>query len=407
MHESGVPVLFIRMAIWVSDHFGYQYEVYVVDYQEGAMARNLKDKDNIQLCAVEDYLEGDLEIDDDSIFIMQALVPYYWPENIKFSPKAKLIYWALHPKNLVPSLLPFPLIRQYPFQYQSVYSTCSIFYKDFLHRIGELINAMNKHGAIAFMDKTNFLETQRHIPLEPGMVPFYLPVPAEDYDGTLKKESNSGTINACWLGRLEDEKMPILTYSLKRVAQYALQYKQKINFIILGYGYGAEIADSLDLDNEYFKKTKSHSIKFTEINEFLLKNVDVMFAMGTSALESAKLGIPTVLVDLSYNNIKGEYAFSFINSREGYDLGHPITAADCKEGNDSLCVIFNAILNRYEIVSKQSRDYFVMNHSMKRVGENFVKMISQSTFYFDMIDPLVIQKPFLLQIYNKLRNFNR
>lgn len=407
MDESGVPVLFMRMARWIDRNFSDFYSVYVVDYKEGAMARNLTNEDNIQLCVVDDCLDKILEIDDGSIFVMQTLVPYYWPQNIELSSKVKLIYWTLHPRNLVPSLLPFPLVRQYPFQYQRVYNICSIFYGAFLKRIGEFVNAMNSHGAIAFMDNTNFIETRKHLPLNFNVVPFYLPVPADDYDGILKRYAKKDVLNICWLGRLEDEKIPILVYTLKKVSQYALQYKCRINFSILGYGYGADIVDSMDLNNDYFEKDKSHPIKSVDINDFLLTHIDVMFAMGTSALESAKLGIPTILVDFSYAHVKEDYIFNFIYSREGYDLGHPISSVDYEKFNDSLCRIFGSIQNDYETVSKKCRDYFVLNHSISKVGGLFVKMISKSTFYYDMIDPLVIKKPFLLELYNRLRKFNR
>ena len=54
------------------------------------------------------------------------------------------------------------------------------------------------------------------------------------------------------------------------------------------------------LDNEFYRQLKTKPIKSTEINSFLLQNIDLMFAMGTSALEVAKLGVPTVMVDATY-----------------------------------------------------------------------------------------------------------
>ena len=43
--------------------------------------------------------------------------------------------------------------------------------------------------------------------------------------------------------------------------------------------------------------------------------------MGTSAIEGARLGIPTILLDYSYKSINGFYKYEFIYEKEGFSLG--------------------------------------------------------------------------------------
>ena len=49
MDESGVPMLFLRMSRWVAENFGNEYECYVIDYPNGAMARNLTKEDKVKV----------------------------------------------------------------------------------------------------------------------------------------------------------------------------------------------------------------------------------------------------------------------------------------------------------------------------------------------------------------------
>ena len=49
MEECGVPVLFLRMSKWVSEHYGNDYECYVIDFHNGAMVRNLDPDDKVKV----------------------------------------------------------------------------------------------------------------------------------------------------------------------------------------------------------------------------------------------------------------------------------------------------------------------------------------------------------------------
>lgn len=406
--ECGVPVLFFRMSHWLAEHHGDEYDVYVGDYEEGAMARNLKKNDPVGLC-VSGTKKG-ITVKDGEILVMQSLNPYYFPKELHLEPKAKIFYWTLHFRNLTPSLLPLPGLRELPFNHFWIYKSCSVFYRGLLRRLSAMINDMMAHESHYFMDVSTQQQTEAHIAVRKPVDMDYLPVPASDYDGVLKTPiSKKEVIEACWLGRISYEKTPILVHTLERCSQYAKEHKQRIHFHVIGSGEFTEWVDNLPVEHEYFTKTKCAPIKFSEIDEFLLNNSDIMFAMGTSALESAKLGIPTVLVDYTAtaNPVKGDYKFRYISERTGYDLAHLIGDEDIEEGNKSLEYVFDQLLNNYRDLAVKSRTHFVEKHSLSSVGNKFYNILQKMTFTFDMIDPKVIERPFLLKIYNKLRGFNR
>jgi hypothetical protein len=272
-----------------------------------------------------------------------------------------------------------------------------------MHRFAKLVDDMIAAGALHFMDATSFMGGVEHIPMKTKQIDHYLPVPASDYNGVLKSGKSEAELNVCWLGRLSDEKTPILTYTIRKLAEYALNNQQKIVLHVLGWGEHQEEVDAMGLDNEYFKQLKSRPIKSTGINGFLLQNIDVMFAMGTSALEAAKLGVPTVMVDATYEEIKGDYVYKPIYERTGYELAHLITKKDFERGNKSFERIMDLVNNQFSDFSQKSREYFVRNHAISIVGEQFVTLIRKLDFTFNQIDPKVMEPLWLWKIWTSFK----
>ena len=67
-----------------------------------------------------------------------------------------------------------------------------------------------------------------------------------------------------------------------------------------------------------------NEIKANQLDNYLINNCSILFAMGTAALEGAKLGIPTVLLDISYKKISKEYNYRWLYERDGMTLGENI-----------------------------------------------------------------------------------
>lgn len=398
--ECGVPMLWLRMSRWVAEHYGNEFDCYVVDYPDGAMARNIIETDKVKVLK---YTEKEgCTIEDDAIIIFQSFRPCFWPENLRLSPKTKLFWWTLHVRCLAPVLIPEPA-AELTFKYNWLYKTCALFYWDFMHRFAKLVDDMIVRDALVFMDTPTFEGGVTHLPMKTKTIDRFLTVPAPDYDGELKSKRTQGELNVCWLGRLSDEKTPILKYTIRKLSEYALKHQQKITMHVLGWGEFQEEVDNLGLDNEYYTQLKTEPIKSTEINSFLLQNIDLMFAMGTSALEAAKLGVPTVMVDASYVEIKGDYVFKPIYERTDFELAHLITKKDFERGNKSFEAIMDLVNNHYEDFSLKSRDYFVRNHALSTVGEQFVELLRKLDFTYDEIDPKVMEPLWIWGIWKIIR----
>ena len=58
--------------------------------------------------------------------------------------------------------------------------------------------------------------------------------------------------------------------------------------------------------------------------EEFIREFDLIFAMGTSALDAARVGMPVVRLDYSYKLIGSNYRYKFLHQVEGYSLGDRI-----------------------------------------------------------------------------------
>jgi hypothetical protein len=183
----------------------------------------------------------------------------------------------------------------------------------------------------------------------------------------------------------------------------ALKQKKKIHYTIIGDGPFKNKLSDLDVNHNWFRLEILGSLKLNVLDSYLIENTDVLTGMGTSALEGAKLGIPTILLDISYFPVKGDYIFKWLHETKNYDLGHDITKLDIQEGNLSLNKMFDEILFNYNNLSKRTIDYFINNHEMKTVMDKFILKVNESEMKFSDINPFLLNKNFIRKVYDFLR----
>lgn len=130
-------------------------------------------------------------------------------------------------------------------------------------------------------------------------------------------------LNCVWLGRVSaDFKVAPLLDVIK-----ILNSTSEINvdnFYIIGSGDGLEyLKSSVEVLKPSFNITYIDFISVEEIFKFLKVNgVNIGFAMGTSALEIAKNGVPTIILPAySMNEKKVENKYRFVQQSLGFSLG--------------------------------------------------------------------------------------
>ena len=402
--DSGVPVLFYRIANKIAKDYS-EIQISVIDYEGGAMWRNLANLSNIQKIKFEDGVK--VSPPDDSILVIQPVVPYYWPEELVLKDNHRIFCWNLHPQNLTPSFLPFPYLRELQYTHFWVYKTASFFFPTIKNRLQDFVKTMIYNNGLVFMDKTNLDFTRKYLFLDIKKRHF-LPVPAGPLNSTMikrKSEDFNSLVRFGWIGRLCDFKSHILVYSIQKLNELKSHFEgRKFEFHIIGNGpFETYIKENV-------KNCNSISIHFhggiphDQIDEFLVNKIDILMAMGTSALEGAKLGIPTFLLDLSLKKINKDYVFRMLFNTQEYDLGHFVNANDFIEKNSSLYDLLNEIFERYEDYAKKTLDYFLKNHEIDSIKDLFIKHVNNSTLNFGMLDKKIFKQLTLLTLINKLRS---
>ena len=144
--------------------------------------------------------------------------------------------------------------------------------------------------------------------------------------------------------------------------------------------------DSVGLDNYTSEKLQLNifeNIPLAKLGKFLVNNSDVHFGMGTTGLDGAKMGIPTVLIDFSYKPFPKNYGYRWLFETKNYCLGNDIEASyfvnDGKYGmKEILPTAFDKNL-QYQL-STLCYEYVSSEHDIAKNAQLLVDMSSRSTF---------------------------
>lgn len=401
--DSGVPVLFYRLINSIAEA-NPNFDVFAIDFENGAIARHLLGLPNIKLILFEKNKK--VSPPKDSILIMQTFVPYYWPDELELAPDQKLFFWNLHPQNLIPSLIPISFLRELPMNNYRIYKFLSYFYCSLFDKLRVYVQLLLATDSLYFMDKSNLDYTAKYLFLNIENKQ-YLPVPAVSPEIKLRSKNNllnANTIHIGWVGRLCDFKSHILIYTVNKLVEISDRFDNK-NFIyhIVGDGPYLDYVKENIKSNNKVSVIFHGSISHDKLDDFINNNFDIMTAMGTSALEGAKLHKPTIVLDFSFEKIKNDYLFRELFDTKDFDLAHLITDEDYKLGNNSLFDILSNFITDYSLYSNKSEEYFKLNHSIENVRNLLIEKAVNSKLVFSMIDSSIIEKSFFLKLYNRIR----
>ena len=175
-HEvSGVPVLFFRLANEIVK-LGKRLNVYIIDYPDGAMARNIITDPYLTLIPFE--TSKTLKVPENSILVMQTELPFCIRKELVVPESTRIIFWTLHPNNLLLSVMPFPLLNNIQHKYFSIYNILIWPLRgSYLQKLKQFLKLCIKHNAIWFMDQTTLQKTSQYL-FTPIETKEFMPVPA-------------------------------------------------------------------------------------------------------------------------------------------------------------------------------------------------------------------------------------
>lgn len=281
-----------------------------------------------------------------------------------------------------------------------------------LFDVKETLEFLKKNNAYAFMDEANKLAAERS--LGEWFPDRFLPVVA-DKNALIKAmpEIDDGIgrdVNVAWLGRLDYDKIYSVINFVTNLCDYVGD--RKINVHLIGDGNGINVlAAETNKFAPNVRYVYNSYMYGEERDEYLKKNADFVVAMGISALDSALLGLPTVMPIVSPSRFRDDkfmYLFDTVNFCLGFsaeDLKNPrYEKRSVKEIYEDIYV-----RGRKKELGKRCHDFAVEEFSVEGNIENILSIINNTEMTVaDCRKCAGFRRQFdLFRIYGKIRRGRR
>ena len=210
----------------------------------------------------------------------------------------------------------------------------------------------------------------------------YVPVISTSKNNILiTKKISKDKIDIALLGRLVKDKI----YALNNVINCANKYTtdKKIIFHVIGDG-----PDKKLITTNYNNNIEIHFcgvLKNEELDNYLKEKCDVMFAMGTSVLDSASIKLPSVIIPTEMFSFECD-KFVFLHETKKYVIGY--TPEQCnfdeikyrtfEEIINILCKDENAKTK----IGQMCYEYTVRKHSAKKSAEQLKNYLNNTKLRF-------------------------
>ena len=209
------------------------------------------------------------------------------------------------------------------------------------------------------------------------------------------KLCQKNTLNVGWIGRLAHDKIQSIFYIIENLAQYKTD--KKIRFHIVGTG----LCDNMV--RQFCQKYKNIEFIFTgtiqreNLDDYILNNIDLLFAMGASVLEGASLKIPSAVVLEDTKPIADKDAFWLFDTKE-YCVGV------LKEQKKDFKIKYTSISDMLSVVDsdegkkligERCYDYYLKHFSnFDEVVFNFLSFCSKTTLTAKKLKKCIMYMPY-------------
>lgn len=256
----------------------------------------------------------------------------------------------------------------------------------------KLIRRTAKQGGLLFMDE--FAKDENEKQLEVLIkAPEYLPLPVVVPDDNiwLKNRSKTENLAFTYVGRAVDWKIFPVRKLLKDIQEVEL-VQENLTFYIVTDNQEDFKKGLADIETENVTIIYKENLLQEELNTFLLEKSLLHFAMGTSALDGAKLGIPTVLLDFSYEDFPDNYKYNFLFMAEKFSVGGRAIKGKSYTGY-SIQELIKQIQNTAEVenISRKCYEHVKENHALPLIVDCLVSYSSKCQVHLRDISSLLIR----------------
>lgn len=377
--------------------------VRVVDYEDGYQSQALAGVPRVELIP---FVDGRaLAVGADTVLVMQGIVPSTIRRELQPMPGTPVLFWTLHPLNWIPTLIPVSAGRGYQIRHPDVNRRMlKAVFPGYRSRLVAFLRDLDEAGALLFMDGTTLDFTTRSLGLHvPG--PRMLPVPVET-TGTRRRWTWGGSddvIRIGSLGRLADFKMPTLLHLLERLNRWVESSATRVELHIIGDGPEAARLRASIRPHARMTFHFPGTLTGSELDDYLCARVDLLAAMGTSALQGARLGIPTILLDIAYAPLVGDHSFHWLFEAKRFTLGEIIPHRRSSRRDRGLEEMLASLKANYEELSDRTYGFCSSRHDIAVVAQDFIKSVDRTYFSWADIPGELYSKSVPRQVYERFR----
>lgn len=391
---GGVPLLFLRLANNLNK---LNYNVTIIDYIDGFMALN--NTENINFIEYKDSQK--VVIDTNSILILQAMTPWSIFSSLDIKKDVRLFFISTIPANFYPFL---PILRDKMSQ-GGLFSKIiwNTFLRDEYRKVFDFIELNEKKKSLVFLDEdivSNVGKNMNFKFIEPSILPLFSNNVERNF--YLDKENiDDKSITVGWVGRISDFKVHILNKVIIDLKNYSDSNDIRIKLIIIGTG--EKESELIQINTNKFTIDRMDYLKPSDLNEKLL-SFDLYFAMGTSALDGARLGIPTIRLDYSYKKINDDYKYKFLFDIKGHSLGELIDGDFYNKGLYSMENVISKFMQVKELLSSQVYSFYSKNHSLDSSTNKFLKLLVESELKYSDLSNKNLLNSRLYDLWKRVRS---
>ena len=360
---GGAEYLFIRLSRFLVDR---GFRVFYVDYEDGFARKELAGTDVVFW----DFKDGEKAPIDTGDYLVTPLSNFYrLSEYIDLNvPRMRLFFWSIHPYNVVHVLPECKMLMHLTETCHRVF--LSLFFPGNYKRVRGLLNDLNKADAIWFMDEPNL-----SLNCSLWKIPFsddYLPIPLEAAEKNRTISAfRPNRLRIAILGRLSQDKIHSVINVLNRFLAYRTAHNRVCH--IIGDGEAGGLID----DAKYTAQIEMQfhtSLKNRELDTFLVENVDILFAMGTSCLVGASLGIPVIQMDYGFSPYVSDH-FHFLYDAQGFSLGDHYGKINPHDHSFQTVMDSCLTTEQKRQTGLACKDYFFRFHEMRAVADKMLKKL--------------------------------
>lgn len=359
-HIGGAQLLFARMAEQLVARHGWK--VRLIDLEDGFIRAQF-----LQRAVQHEFTPwepGQKVLVGDSVLLLGF---GELPEALRYLQETgpvRVVLWSIAPHNVLAY-----------FRLGFVYHRLPAGVRQFAARTLEprrwrrnraLFTELRLNHSLAQMDGTNAT-----FPRSMGLECFdgeFLPVPVSVVKPAAERADGNGERSVGWLGRLSDDKVNSIQASAEWCSWHAIQAGITVDYHVIGTGEALVRLQNIRLPGVRF--IYAGELRDDALAHYIRRHFRVGFAMGTSLLEIAKLGVPTVITDYSRGRIPREQlALRWLFQAEDCSLAEVVGEQRVRVGahiKEIFAVMENDDLNRE--IGRQCFDYVVRWHDMTHVS---------------------------------------